>query len=145
MLLHTHSIDTQIPYHFYIMLIFGVGFFFCFVVQLLNHVWLLVTPWTAAHQASLSLTISWSLPKFMYIELVMLSNQYNLSLFRVITIDRAKMLWLKDLEGIACRKYLPSDQHYTKCINQPIVPWWNTFNYSRQHIYWTPTMCQGWF
>ena len=32
------------------------------------------TPWTAAHQASLSLTISQSLPKFMFIEWVMLSN-----------------------------------------------------------------------
>ena len=33
-----------------------------------------VTPWTAAHQASLSLTISQGLPKFMSIELVMSSN-----------------------------------------------------------------------
>ena len=32
------------------------------------------TPWTAAHQASLSFTISWSLLKFMSIESVMLSN-----------------------------------------------------------------------
>ena len=32
------------------------------------------TPWTAAHQASLSFTISWSLPKLMSIELVMPSN-----------------------------------------------------------------------
>ena len=32
------------------------------------------TPWAAARQASLSLTISWSLPKFMSIELVMPSN-----------------------------------------------------------------------
>ena len=31
-------------------------------------------PWMVAHQASLSLTISWSLLKFMSIELVMLSN-----------------------------------------------------------------------
>ena len=31
-------------------------------------------PWTAACQSSLSLTISWSLPKFMSIELVMSSN-----------------------------------------------------------------------
>ena len=44
------------------------------VVQLLSHVWLFVTSWTAAGQASLSLTISKSLPKFMSIELVMLSN-----------------------------------------------------------------------
>ena len=32
------------------------------------------TPWTAAHQASLSFTISWSLLRFMSIELVTLSN-----------------------------------------------------------------------
>ena len=37
-------------------------------------VWLFVTPWTAAHQASLSITISWSLLQFMSIESVMLSN-----------------------------------------------------------------------
>ena len=33
-----------------------------------------VTPWTAAHQASLSITNSWSLLKLMSIELVMPSN-----------------------------------------------------------------------
>ena len=33
-----------------------------------------VTPWTAAHQASLSFTISYSLPKLMSIESVMPSN-----------------------------------------------------------------------
>ena len=33
-----------------------------------------VTPWTAAYQASLSFTISWSLLKFMSIESVMPSN-----------------------------------------------------------------------
>ena len=44
------------------------------VVQLLSCVWLLVTPWTAAHQASLSSTLSPSLLKFMSIKLVMLSN-----------------------------------------------------------------------
>ena len=43
-------------------------------VQSLSHVWLFVTPWTAACQASLSSTISWSLLKFMSIESVMLSN-----------------------------------------------------------------------
>ena len=44
------------------------------VVQLLSHVWLFATPWTAAHQASLSLIISRSLPKLMSIESVMPSN-----------------------------------------------------------------------
>ena len=44
------------------------------VVQSPSRVWLFVTPWTAAHQASLSSTNSWSLLKLMSIELVMLSN-----------------------------------------------------------------------
>ena len=43
-------------------------------VQLLSGVWLFATPWTAAHQASLSLTISWSLLKLMSIESVMASK-----------------------------------------------------------------------
>ena len=43
-------------------------------VQSLSHVQLIATPWTAACQASLSITNSWSLPKPMSIELVMPSN-----------------------------------------------------------------------
>ena len=43
-------------------------------VQLLSHVWLFVIPWTAAHQASVSITNSWSLPKLMSIESVMPSS-----------------------------------------------------------------------
>ena len=43
-------------------------------VQLLSRVWLFVTPWTAVHQASLSITNSWSLLKLMFIEVVMPSN-----------------------------------------------------------------------
>ena len=56
-----------------------------FYIQLSDHVRLLllllvsrvqlsVTPWTVAHQASLSFTVSPSLLKFMSIELVMPSN-----------------------------------------------------------------------
>ena len=43
-------------------------------IQSLSHVRLFATPQTAAHQASLSITKSWSLPKLMSIELVMPSN-----------------------------------------------------------------------
>ena len=43
-------------------------------VQLLNRVQLLENPWTAAYQASLSITKSQSLPKLMSIELVMPSD-----------------------------------------------------------------------
>ena len=43
-------------------------------VQSLSRVWFFVTPWTAALQASLSITNSQSLLKFTSIELVMSSN-----------------------------------------------------------------------
>ena len=43
-------------------------------VQSLSRVWLFATPWTAAHQASLSNTSSQSLPNLMSIESVMPSN-----------------------------------------------------------------------
>ena len=39
-----------------------------------SHVWLFVSPWTAAHQASLSFNISWNSFKLMSIESVMPSN-----------------------------------------------------------------------
>ena len=43
-------------------------------IQLLSHVWLFATPWTAARQASLSITNSRSLLKLMSIESVTPSN-----------------------------------------------------------------------
>ena len=43
-------------------------------VQLLSHVQLFVAPWTTAHQASLSITNSWSLLKLTSIESVMPSS-----------------------------------------------------------------------
>ena len=47
-------------------------------VQSLSRVWLLVIPWTVAHQASLSITNSQSLLKLMSIEPVMPSNYLTL-------------------------------------------------------------------
>ena len=44
-------------------------------LQSLSHVWLFANPWTAARQASLSITNSWSPPKPMSIELVMPSKR----------------------------------------------------------------------
>ena len=43
-------------------------------VQSLSRVWLFETPWTAAHQASQSITNSWSFLKLLSIESVMPSN-----------------------------------------------------------------------
>ena len=53
-------------------------------VQSLSHLWLLATPRTAVHQASLSFTISQSLRKLMPIELVMLPN--HLILYHLLLI-----------------------------------------------------------
>ena len=44
------------------------------LVQLLSPVWLFTTPWTAAYQASLFFTISWSSLKLMSTESVIPSN-----------------------------------------------------------------------
>ena len=43
-------------------------------VHWFSYIWLFVTPWTAARQASLSITNPWSLLKLITIELVMPSN-----------------------------------------------------------------------
>ena len=54
---------------------------YCFYicsVQSLSHVWLFATPWTAAHQASLSINNSQRLLKLMYIEEVIPSNRHIL-------------------------------------------------------------------
>ena len=57
-------------------------------LQLLSHVWFVVTPWTVACHASLSFTISWTLLKFTSVESVMLSNHLILchSLLRLSPI-----------------------------------------------------------
>ena len=55
------------------------------VVQSSSHVHLFVTSWSAAPQAHLSLTISWTLPRFMSIESVMPSNTQLFLSWRVRT------------------------------------------------------------
>ena len=47
---------------------------YCCFCSATCHVLIFVTSWTTACQTFLSFTISWSLPRFMSIELVMLSN-----------------------------------------------------------------------
>ena len=53
-------------------------------VQLLSHYWLFATPWTAAHQASLSITNTWSLLKLMFTESVIPFN--HLILYRPLLL-----------------------------------------------------------
>ena len=62
-------------------------------VQLLSCVQLFATPWSAAHQASLSITNSWSLLKLMSIESVMPSN--HLSLCRPLLLSPSIFLSIR--------------------------------------------------
>ena len=62
------EINLAIPFYDYICLV---------VIQLLSRVQLFATPWTAAHQASLSFTIFQSLLNFMFTESVMPSNHLS--------------------------------------------------------------------
>ena len=72
--IHDHTfLPVQISTNFYSYICMCV-YAFSVVIKLLSRVWLFVVPWTAAHQASLSFTISMSLLKLMSIESEMLSN-----------------------------------------------------------------------
>ena len=53
-------------------------------VQLFSHVRLFATPWTAAHQASLSIANSWSLLKLMSTESMIPSNHLTLCCPRLL-------------------------------------------------------------
>ena len=74
------------------------------VIQLPSRVRLFITLQTAACQASLALTISWNLPKFMFIESAMVSNHLILchplllpSLFPSLRIG--PVIWLSASSG----------------------------------------------
>ena len=64
---YVHIVDVRQLFWWAVILAFAV-------VQSPSHVWLSATPWTAARQASLSITTSHSLLKPMSSELVMPSN-----------------------------------------------------------------------
>ena len=69
------------------------------VLLLFSCVWHFATPWTWAHQASLSFTISWSLLKLISIELVMSSSHLILfhPLLLLPTIFPSLMVFSKEL------------------------------------------------
>ena len=94
------------------------------VVQSLSRVLVFVTPQTAAHQAPLSFTVSWSLLRFMSIESVMLSNHLILchpllllpSIFLSIRVFSHELAfhirWPKDWSlGLFPSRAFPLNQH----------------------------------
>ena len=68
-------------------------------VKSLSLVWFFATPWTSALQASLSITISQTLLKVMFIELVMPSSHFILC--------RPLLCWLAHRLGLETRKTKP--------------------------------------
>ena len=82
-------------------------------VQLLSCVWLFVTPWTAARQASLSITNCWSLPKLMSTELVMPSNHLILChpLFLLPSIFPSIRVFLNESALRISFNISPSNEH----------------------------------
>ena len=74
--LNSYQLEGEIQ--FVIFFLTKKHFWWFSSVQSLSHVWLFVTPWIAAHQASLSITNPWSLLKLMPIELVMPSSHFIL-------------------------------------------------------------------
>ena len=87
---------------------FPLTAYFVVVVEWPNHVQLFVTPWTAACQASLSFTISHSLRKLMFIELVMPSNRvfpFSSCLQSFPTSGSFPMSWLFASGGVLAKVF----------------------------------------
>ena len=76
-----------------------------FVVQSLSHVPLSVTPWIAACQASLSLTISQNLLKIMPTESVMPSNHLILSHHLLLLTSTFPSIWVFSNESVLCIRW----------------------------------------
>ena len=80
--------------------------FFTVVIQLLSHVWLFATSWTAACQASLSFTISQSLVKLVAIESVRPSNHLILCHTLLLLFSIFPSIRVFSNESVLCIKVL---------------------------------------
>ena len=86
----------------------GMGKFYFISVQSLSPVWLFASPWTAACQASLSITNSQSLLRLMSIKLVMPSNHLILChpiLFLPSVVPSIRVFSNESVLHISCPKY----------------------------------------
>ena len=99
-------------------------------VQSLNHVRLFATPWTAASQASLSITNSWSLLKLMSIKSVMPSNHLILCPPLLLPNQGSN---------------LTRDQTHMPCLGRRSLSYWTTrealllcFHYGSSYVHFKP-------
>ena len=86
-------------------------------VQSLSRVWLSATPWTAVHQASLSITNSWSLLKLMSIVSVIPFNHLILSSPPALSLSQHQGLF----------KWVSSSHHVAKVLE---------FQFQHQSFQW---------
>ena len=93
----------------------------CFVVHSPSHDWLYTTPWTAAHQASLSFTISQSSIKFMSLESVMPSN--HLILCHPLILLSSIFPSIRAFSRVSCSQFTSSGQSVGAS-----APWWEGVN-----------------
>ena len=94
-------------YYFHILLIInstGMNIQFS-SVQSLSHVQLFVIPWTAVLQASLSFTISWSLLKLMFVQLVMPPNHLFLCCLLLLLPSIFPSVRVFSYESVLCIKW----------------------------------------
>ena len=116
-------------------------------LQVLSLVWLFATPWTAACQASLLLTISWSLPRFMSIASVMPSNHLILCCPLLLLPSIFPIIRLFSNES-ALRIRWPKYWHFSVSIspsnashNTRFNPWVSKVLWKRK---WQPTTILAW-
>ena len=90
----------------------------------LSHVQFFVTPWTAACQAPLPSTISWSLLEFMSIESVMLSNHLILyrplllpSIFSSIRVFSSESTGHQMAKGLELQLHNSPSNEYSELIS----------------------------
>ena len=84
--------------------------------QLLSHVRLFVTPWTAPHQASLSITKFQSLLKFMSVESVMPSNHLILCRPLLLPPSMFPSIRVFSSESVLCIRW-PKDWSFSFSIS----------------------------
>ena len=74
-------------------------------LQSLSHVWLFATSWIAAHQASLSITNSWSLLKLMSIKSVIPSNHLILCCLLLLLPSIIPSIRVFSNESVLCIRW----------------------------------------
>ena len=105
------------------------------VVQLLSRVWLFATPWTAARQTSLSLTVSLSLSKLMAIQSVIPFNHLILSCPLLLLPSILPSIKVFSIESVLCIKW-PKYWSFSSSIS-PSSEYSAFFMVRLSHLYMT--------